>query len=370
MPVLIRIDHLANVVEILYDVQCQSGAVHARSGATAFASVADSHELAADFNLTIDLPEEGHVPAMSASPIRLDGGLATELQRAGLQVSPPWWTTRCLLTEEKRGILRGVHTRYLAAGAQVITANTFRCNLRSLRAVGLDGAGLGWMVHAAVGVAAAARNEAGSGTTLLAASMAPVEDCYRPELVPPDDELRAEHRWLATEIMRAGVDVILIETMNTLREARIALEQVQAVRGRAWVSFVCADGARLLSGECVADAARAVEADGAEAVLVNCTPLAETEECLRHMREVCHGPIGAYPNVEDRSGVPQAARDVRPLPAAVSADQFATTLRRWHDELGVTLLGGCCGTSPMYIAALRDQLDCTAIAETRGDGAS
>jgi S-methylmethionine-dependent homocysteine/selenocysteine methylase len=156
----------------------------------------------------------------------LDGGIATELQRAGLKMGEPWWTTLALNTEPRRRMLREVHERYLAAGAQVITANTFRCNLRALRRIGLDDAGLAWMVHAAVGVAASAR---GTGTALVAGSMAPVEDCYRPDLVPSDEELRHEHRWLATELMRCGADRVLIETMNTSREALIALEQAHVL---------------------------------------------------------------------------------------------------------------------------------------------
>ena len=282
--------------------------------------------------------------------LTLDGGVATELERLGIPGESPWWTT--LLSEQKRRVLRAVHTEYLASGAQIVTANTFRCNTRALQDAGLDKAGYAWMVHAAVGVAMAARNDGGGGPTLVAGSMAPVEDCYRPDLVPSDEELRAEHGWLATEMMRTGVDLVLIETMNTEREARIALEQVQAAGLRAWVSFVCSDGARLLSGEPLADAARAVESDGAEAVLVNCTPLARTEECLRVLGDVCEGPIGAYPNIERRSPSDNGG----PLPVAISPEEFAATLGRWHDELGAGLLGGCCGTRPAHIAALRERL--------------
>lgn len=294
--------------------------------------------------------------ASNGHAVCLDGAVATELQRSGVAVTAPWWTTGALLSEGKRRVLRSIHAEHLASGVQVVTANTFRCNLRALRRVGLDKAGFGWMVQAAVGVASAARDEAGNGGTLIAGSMAPVEDCYRPDLVPPDEELRAEHRWLATEMIRAGVDLVLIETMNTVREARIALEQVLAAGGRAWVSFVCSDRGLLLSGEPLPDAARAVEADGADAVLVNCTPPAHTEECLRRMADVCRGPIGAYPNVERR--LPGSGDG--PLPVAVGPEEFAETLGRWHDELGAALLGGCCGSRPAHIAALRDRL---------GDGA-
>ncbi|MFI9005793.1 homocysteine S-methyltransferase family protein [Actinosynnema sp. NPDC053489] len=283
----------------------------------------------------------------------LDGGVATELQRAGLPVRPPWWTTRALLTGANRAVLREVHERYLGAGAGVITAATFRCNERALRANGLDAAGLGWMVHAAVGVAQAARRSARAPDALVAASVAPVEDCYRPDLVPPDDELRREHLWLATELVRARVDLVLVETMNTLREALIALEAAQSVGARAWVSFTCGDDATLLSGEDLGRAARAVEREGAEAVLVNCTPFARTERCLEVLRAHCSGPIGAYPNLEQRAGVLPRQHADRLLPTAASPEEFADTLVRWRADHRVAVLGGCCGSTPAHIDALR-----------------
>lgn len=290
-----------------------------------------------------------------STPLLLDGGLATELRAAGVPLSPPWWTTRAVLTEQKRRILRDLHKRFLASGARVLTANTFRCNLRTLRTAGLDAAGLGWMVHAAVSVALAARQHAGIGEELIAGSMAPVKDCYRPDLVPGDDELRVEHRWLATELIRSGVDLILIETMNSLREARIALEQVLDVGGRAWVGFVC-DGGRLLSGEGLAEAAAAMEAGGAEAVLVNCTQPAETEACLAELRQACRGRIGAYPNLEDRTTVPQWTHVDRALPAALSPAEFGELVAKWRAEFGLDIVGGCCGTSPEHLAAARETL--------------
>ncbi|WP_089157748.1 homocysteine S-methyltransferase family protein [Micromonospora sp. NBS 11-29] len=283
---------------------------------------------------------------MGHTTIRLDGGVATELQRHGIALTPPWWMTRALLSDERRRVLRGVHERFLTAGADVVTANTFRCNLRALQATGLQDAGLGWMVHAAVGVALAARNAAGNPRTRVVASMAPVADAYRPDLVPDDDTLRVEHRWLATELSRAGVDTVLVETMNTAREARAALAEVLATGGTAWVGFVCGDDARLLSGEPLADAARAVVADGAAAVLVNCTDPARTEVCLRELRAAVSGPIGAYPNLEGRAG---------DGPAALDPKAFGDLMARWRDEYALALAGGCCGTTPEHLAAMSDR---------------
>ncbi|WP_433872596.1 homocysteine S-methyltransferase family protein [Saccharopolyspora sp. CA-218241] len=288
------------------------------------------------------------------APILLDGGTATELHRAGVSLREPWWTSRVLLTGEKRALLRDVHRSFIAAGAEVITANTFRCNLRTLRRAGLDAAGLGWMVHAAVGVALAARAES-AAAPLVAGSVAPVEDCYRPDLAPPDDDMRDEHRWLTTELVRAGVDLVLIETMNTVREARIALEAAQEAGARAWVGFACRADGRLLSGEDLGAAARAVEDAGAEAVLVNCTAPAAMERCLAALSAACSGPIGASPNLEDRTGVPPRTPVDRPLPTALDAEGFAELADRWRTEHGLRIVGGCCGTTPAHLAALGDR---------------
>ncbi|MBW4722027.1 homocysteine S-methyltransferase family protein [Saccharothrix obliqua] len=282
----------------------------------------------------------------------LDGAVATELQRRGVPVAAPWWTTRAVLNGRNRDVLRAVHEEYATAGARVITANTFRCNLRALARNGLADAGLAWMVHAAVGVAEAARDSAG-GRVRVAGSVAPVEDCYRPDLVPPDDELRAEHRWLVVELLRAGVDLVLVETMNTVREARIAVGEAVAAGAPTWVSFACGPGARLLSGEPLAGAARAAEAAGASAVLVNCTRPEHVEACLVALGDACAGPFGAYPNVEDRAGLPERGHVDRHVPADVGPAEFGSLVARWHADLGASLLGGCCGTTPEHIAAAR-----------------
>jgi S-methylmethionine-dependent homocysteine/selenocysteine methylase len=284
--------------------------------------------------------------------VRLDGATATELQRRGIPVRAPWWTSAALRTPRGRAVLGAIHAEYAAAGADVITANTFRCNLRSLTRAGLDRPAAARMVHEAVGIARAAAGR----RVRVAGSIAPVEDCYRPDLVPETRTLRAEHRWLARELVAAGVDLVVVETMSCEREALVALEEVLAAGGRAYVSFVCGDDARLLSGEPLVSAVRAAERTGASAVLVNCTSIPRTAACLREMRAAARGPIGAYPNVEDRSGIATAVHVDRYLPALVDVDVFATAVLGWRADLGATVLGGCCGTTPAHLAALYGRL--------------
>ncbi|MGV9308782.1 homocysteine S-methyltransferase family protein [Nonomuraea sp. NPDC003727] len=270
--------------------------------------------------------------------ILLDGAVATELERRGLPMAAPWWTTRALLTEHGRELLRAVHRRYLEAGARVLTANTFRCNLRALRRAELDERQAGRMVRLAVDLARSARD--GHDDVVVAGSMAPVEDCYRPDLVPADAELRAEHRWMAGRLAAAGIGLALIETVNTVREARIAVEEAREAGLTAWVSFVCGPSATLLSGEPVARAAAAVYRAGAAAVLVNCTSLDVARGCVAELAGLGAGDIGVMPNLEPRNGPP------------VPPERFAALMSGWRRRYGLTLLGGCCGTTPAHITAL------------------
>lgn len=285
------------------------------------------------------------------SVLLLDGATGTELQRRGVPVRPPWWTSAALRTGPGRAVLEAIHADYADAGSLVLTANTFRCNLRAARRAGLDRAGAAALVRQAVRVARAASHRP-ARRVLVAGSIAPVEDCYRPDLVPDRVSLDAEHRWLARELVAAGVDIILVETMNSVIEARAAVAAARAAGCRTWVSFAVGPGARLLSGEPVAVAVRAAEQAGAEAVLVNCASLPETEASLRVLAETAGVPIGAYPNVEDRRGVAAATHVDRHLPALIGPAGLAGTVRGWIDRFGIGLVGGCCGTTPAHLGAL------------------
>jgi S-methylmethionine-dependent homocysteine/selenocysteine methylase len=291
------------------------------------------------------------LPATDATPragvVLLDGGVGAELHRRGIAMRAPWWTSLALRSPAGRQTLTAVHSAYVRAGADIITADTFRCNLRALTRAGLNERAAGLMVQTAVTIAREASEHA-----VVAGSMAPVEDCYRPDLVPDPDELRREHAWLARRLVAAGVRLFLVETMNCIREARTALDAALRAGGRAWVSFVVGDRGRLLSGEPIAVAAHAVAADGAEAVLVNCTSPQRTTTALAALREAAIGPLGAYPNLEDRQGDAAHQPVDRSMPTSLGPAAFASLLSGWRADHALLAVGGCCGTRPSHIAAL------------------
>lgn len=290
----------------------------------------------------------------------LDGPIGTELIARGFAPHPIMWTGLAAKSAPK--LLKTLHMEYLRAGARMITANTFRTSPHTCAKAGLDLQQARDIVFNSVNIARDSIGEFDSWEEiLLAGSMAPLEDCYQPRLVPDDTVLNRAHAEHASLLSDAGVDVILIETMNTIREARIASREAkQSGVTSVMASFVILpDGKRLLSGESLAEAASEVVEAGAEAVLINCvspdvaTLGLETLSTLR-LGEI---KIGAYANAakmsfcngEDGFQVNWES-DTRPLDVRVK--EYSNFARDWVLKYGARIIGSCCGTSIEYTRAL------------------
>jgi S-methylmethionine-dependent homocysteine/selenocysteine methylase len=205
----------------------------------------------------------------------------------------------------------------------------------------------------AVALAKKARSRSGREVA-LAGAVSPLNHCYRPDLVRPDNELRSEHGETTAQLAQAGVDLILLETMNTIREARIALETARSTGLPVWVSFVVGPNGRLLSGEALAEAVQAVEPLQPEVVLVNCAPPDDIGRALKELRRQRSGPIGAYAHIGKydppswKAGFYPGFSQTEEWPP----ERYAATAEQWL-ELGVKVVGGCCGTGPDHIRRLR-----------------
>lgn len=274
-----------------------------------------------------------------ARPLVLDGATGSELDRRGANTTLPLWSARALV--EAPDVLLAVHTDYVRAGAEIITANTFRTHRRSLAKGGL-GAQAGALTHTAVTIARR------SGARFVAGSLAPLEDCYSPELVPPQAEVEAEHAELAGHLAAAGVDLILVETMNTIREAVAATAAALATGRPVLTSFVCRGDGRLFSGETVTAAVQAVQPLGVQGVLINCTPTPVIEAPFAELCAAAAGlPVrGLYGNIGHTDDIKGWTNTEDVTPAA-----YAASARGWR-ALGANLIGGCCGTTPAHIAAV------------------
>jgi len=276
--------------------------------------------------------------------VLLDGATGSELHRRGVDTRLPLWSARGLLDAPET--VARIHAEYVKAGAEIVTANTFRATRRAVARAGLK-------PQAKLLVSKAVELARKSKARFVAGSIAPLEDCYSPQLVPPFEECEREHGEHAEHLAEAGVDLLLIETMNTIGEAHAAARVACRTGLPVIVSFVCRSDGRLLSGERLRTAALRLLELEITGLAVNCTPTASLHEPLGELLAAAGGrvPCGAYGNLGKTDSVHgwTCTEELDPAGYALRAEKWI--------ELGARIVGGCCGTTPAHIAALRKLVD-------------
>ncbi len=289
-------------------------------------------------------------------PIVLGGPMGTELVRRGVR-----WRGHGMLTDSDA--VRTLYLEYLAAGADLIRTNTFQLNRRiyldvfrdaaHMRHIGAPGLAqrASELTRRAVELAREARVRSGREGVAIAGVMSPLEHCFRPDLAPPAHEAEAEHRELASVLAEAGVDLILLESMNTLTEARGAARAGRETGLPLWASFVLSPDGRVLGGEPLAEAAAAMRDLGAEAVLVNCVPPVDVGPALETL--VPGGPAGAFPHL---GKLDPPSWKLEFFPRFCQTDEWpperlAMAAAEWLSR-GARIIGSCCGSGPAHTRAL------------------
>ncbi|MCL6623718.1 MAG: homocysteine S-methyltransferase family protein, partial [Fimbriimonadales bacterium] len=264
----------------------------------------------------------------------LDGAMGTEIGRRGMPVTLPLWSARALM--DNPDLVRQIHYEYARAGADVLTTNTFRTQKRTFAKIGRPELAES-MTRLAVRLAKEVAREFPERGIRIAGSVAPLEDCFRPELSPgsADDEFLE----LSEILMEEGCDFLLIETMNNIPELRSAIRAGQSLNVEYWTSVTPSlqDPLKLLSGEPLEEALRVCEGEGARVFLVNCAPIPVIEHAVSYLAERSPIPYGAYANngTETETGEWRFDRSIPP-------GKFAEHAVRLH-EWGASVIGGCCG---------------------------
>jgi homocysteine S-methyltransferase len=264
-----------------------------------------------------------------------DGGLATELEARGHDLSDDLWSAR-LLRDDPDAIV-AAHAAFVAAGAEVVTSASYQASFDGFG----DDAEL--LLRRSVTLARAA------GPTWVAASVGPYGAVladgseYRGDYGLSVGELRAWHRPRLEVLADAGADVLAVETIPCLAEVEAVCAELDAIGAPAWLSLTC-HGTRTRAGESAADAfAMALDCTPVVAVGVNCTDPADV---LALVRTAAAGgkPVVVYPN----SGEAWDAATRR----WAGPGQFAADAVRDWVGAGARLVGGCCRVGPEDIAAL------------------
>lgn len=291
----------------------------------------------------------------------LDGGMGRQLARMGAPFRQPEWSALALI--EAPETVQAAHEAFIAAGAEVITTNSyalvpFHIGEDRFAARGMELADLSGRL---------ARQAAASAATpvRVAGSLPPLFGSYRPDLFEP--ERAPEIARILVDGLAPHVDLWLAETQSSIREVAAAAAAVTGRGKPLWISYTIEDeqpepGApRLRSGEPVAEAVRAALGLGAEAVLFNCSQ----PEAMGDAVAVAAGVIGAagsparigvYANAFPPQPEDAAANDgLSELRADLGPDRYLGWVRHWAG-LGASLVGGCCGIGPEHIARIRTAL--------------
>jgi homocysteine S-methyltransferase len=260
----------------------------------------------------------------------------------------PLWSARPLI--EKPDVIRHIHIDYIDTGADIITTNTFRTQRRTFEKAKFELEGRNFaetakeLTRSAVEIAQEAVMIASDETEpLVAGSIAPLEDCYSPGLVPDMDALCTEQFEHIQNLVDSGVDCLIAETMISIREISAVINQIHKFDIEYMISLNTKNEKELLSGETISDAVKVIEKYSPQAILVNCIHPEYVEPVLMSLKSLTEIPFGAYANAGDPFD------NKKPI---VNADEYLNYAKKWR-QLGARIIGGCCGTNPIYIMKLR-----------------
>ena len=270
----------------------------------------------------------------------MDGATGSNLMKAGM---PRGVCTEQWVLEHPDAIL-ALQSAYKAAGSDMVYAPTFCANRIALSGYGLQD-DVSRMNRELV---ALSKKAVGSGV-LVAGDMTTTGKPADPEDSEGYQLLLDAYREQAEALISAGADLIGVETMMGVNECVAAIE---AIRSLGDIAVICtlsvqSDGKCYFDGS-VFEAAELLEALGADAIGVNCsTGPDQLESVIRTLKNTCSLPVIAKPN----AGMPKIS-DSGEAVYSMESGEFARHMERLV-EAGASLIGGCCGTTPEFIEALR-----------------
>jgi homocysteine S-methyltransferase len=283
-------------------------------------------------------------------PVLADGAMGTVLYARGVFIN------RCFdeLNLSDPGMILSVHEEYLQAGAEILETNTFGANRFRLSRHGLS-AKVAEINAAGVSLAKQAvahLKEKQAGEAWVGGSIGPLGVRLEPLGITSLEEARSAFAEQIAALAEAGVDLLIIETMPALNEAREALLAAQETAPHlpVLVMVTVDDESNCLDGSSPQHAASLLTELGAGAIGVNCSTGPTTVlTAIEAMRSVTTLPLAAMPN----AGMPRA---VEGRNIYLCSPEYMASFARKAIAAGAQFVGGCCGTTPNHIRAMRSAM--------------
>ena len=300
------------------------------------------------------------ITAELTKPLLIDGAMSTALEQLGADTNNSLWTASVLANQP--ALVKKVHQEYFKAGARLAITDTYQANVPAFIKNGYSKQEAHSLIQRAVALAKEARDEYQQETGIynyVAGALGPYGAYlangseYTGDYHLSTIEYQQFHRPRLTDILTVGVDVIAIETQPRLDEVLAELDLVKelAPDTLCYVSFSLKDSTRLPDGTPLAVAARTVaKYPNVFAVGVNCIPLEEVTAAIETVHQVTDKPVIAYPN---SSATYDPTTKTWSYPHGRRS--LVDYLPQWL-AAGLTIIGGCCTTTPQDIAALHEYL--------------
>jgi len=269
-------------------------------------------------------------------PLLLDGATGTGLQAAGM---PAGASTEQWVLENPQALIK-LQRDYVAAGSQVIYAPTFGANRSLLQLHHID-TDVEKLNHQLIAIS----KEAVGDTAIIAGDMTTTGNSVFDEY----EETLDIYREQAAAIKAAGLELVVGETLLSLDEGSAILEAAQEVGLSCFISFSVDQNGRNLSGQTLEHCLKEMQEKGAAAVGVNCSSGIDT---LPPLLEKLVPELTVPVLVKANASLFKQGQMI----GSVSPADYAEYIRRLR-EIGVRIVGGCCGSTPAHIAAIRSLLD-------------
>ena len=284
----------------------------------------------------------------------LDGSVGQELVKQYGEKPTPLWSTEIMLKDPN--MVSDIHSAYFEAGATIATTNSYTILRDRLKHFALEHE-VHNLWYSSVAAACKARDKFGSGR--IAGSIGPLRASYRPDICPSVEKASSIYKE-KVESIAPMVDILLVETVCSLKQAEGVLAATDNSNKPVWISFSVDDndGTKLRSGENLEDVKAVINNHFVEAVLINCSPPEVVGNALSILSKMGLA-FGAYAN-----GFSKISSDflkTRPTVDALTArkdlgpEEYSNFVTNWIRN-GASIVGGCCEIGPTHISKIAQKI--------------
>ena len=282
-------------------------------------------------------------------PLIMDGAMGTELMRRGIELPLPLWSSMSNIDQFDQ--VMNIHKDYIEAGSDILTTNTFRTTPRTFIKAGYSQNESEIISEQCCNMAIeAAKHAVKKENTLIAGSVAPLEDCYEPLHFPGKEIAKKEFQLIIDRIIRKGVDILLFETMGNYEEIESALQVSNHIDIQRWLSIVLKNKNSILDGTELQKVVELANKNKIDMVLINCTPVNIISEALDIFLGYRKGKWGVYPN----AGENMPTKDGE-FVSKLDDESFCKAIQDYI-TLGASVVGSCCGSTPNTVRKISNMI--------------